>query len=216
PFNLQALNSVSDHPTVVFEYFIQFEREEGTLEQLDKALEKVNAQAAHRASRQQSQKLKEESSAKKDHAKEKRGSAKAGDSKPSPRKRPGQEPDESPPVKKQMQDLSVQAVNPTSSASNSADQPAESSATSTNEKKFTLFVSNLDFKTTPEQVQEVLEGAVEVRLVYRGMSKLTKGYGFVDMDSEENYRRALANDRMPLNGRPMLISVSDPEKRVGF
>ncbi|VDM68041.1 unnamed protein product [Strongylus vulgaris] len=124
-----------------------------------------------------------------------------------------------------MQDLSVQAVNPTSSASNSADQPAESSATSTNEKKFTLFVSNLDFKTTPEQVQEVLEGAVEVRLVYRGMSKLTKGYGFVDMDSEENYRRALANDRMPLNGRPMLvcdalssssISVSDPEKRVGF
>ncbi|VDK50070.1 unnamed protein product [Cylicostephanus goldi] len=37
----KALNSVSDHPTVVFEYFIQFEREEGTLEQLDKALEKV-------------------------------------------------------------------------------------------------------------------------------------------------------------------------------
>ncbi|PIO58992.1 hypothetical protein TELCIR_19557 [Teladorsagia circumcincta] len=65
-----ALNSVSDHPTAVFEYFIQFEREEGTLEQLDKALEKVNAQALLRASRVQTQKPKEETAGKKVHGKE--------------------------------------------------------------------------------------------------------------------------------------------------
>ncbi|KHJ79815.1 hypothetical protein OESDEN_20525 [Oesophagostomum dentatum] len=69
----KALNSVSDHPTVVFEYFIQFEREEGTLEQLDKALEK------------------------------KRGAPKGAETKAAQRKRTGPEPDESPPAKKQVE-----------------------------------------------------------------------------------------------------------------
>ncbi|ETN79482.1 hypothetical protein NECAME_02599, partial [Necator americanus] len=98
----KALNSVSDHPTTVFEYFIQFEREEGTLEQLDKALEKVNAQAAHRATRTQSQKQKEEFPGKKDHPKEKHGTSRDADSKTTHRKRTGPEPDNSPPAKKQI------------------------------------------------------------------------------------------------------------------
>ena len=42
-YSFQALNSVSDHPHVIYETIIQFEREEGTLEELDKALEKVGA-----------------------------------------------------------------------------------------------------------------------------------------------------------------------------
>ncbi|EYB84203.1 hypothetical protein Y032_0321g2416 [Ancylostoma ceylanicum] len=242
----KALNSVSDHPTLVYEYFIQFEREEGTLEQLDKALEKVNAQAAHRASRTQSQKQKEESTPPKAHSKEKHGAPKSGAPNATHRKRPAADAEEKPPAKKQVtanpetgpapvqrtpskdkdgfimpmlpvkKELSVQTVTPTSSTSNSTDQPAESSATSAGDQKYTVFVSNLDFKTTPEEVKEVLEGVVEVRLVYRGMSKLTKGYGFVDLNSEENFRKALASDRLPLKGRPMLISVNDPQKRVGF
>lgn len=40
-----AVNSVTDKPHDIFNAFIQFEREEGTLEELDKALEKVNLQA---------------------------------------------------------------------------------------------------------------------------------------------------------------------------
>lgn len=35
------MNSVADHPQQVFNAFIQFEREEGTMEQLEKALAKV-------------------------------------------------------------------------------------------------------------------------------------------------------------------------------
>ncbi|KIH68407.1 hypothetical protein ANCDUO_01253 [Ancylostoma duodenale] len=184
----KALNSVSDHPTLVYEYFIQFEREEGTLEQLDKALEKVNAQAEHRASRAQSQKQKEESSPAKAHSREKHAAAKSGAANASHRKRLAAESEENPPAKKQvtnnpeggpapvqrtppkdkdgfimpmlpvkkMQELSVQTATPTSSTSNSTDQPAESSAMSANDQKFTVFISNLDFKTTPEEVKEVL------------------------------------------------------------
>ena len=39
--NIKALNSVSDHPEQIFKFVIQFEREEGTLEELDLALQKV-------------------------------------------------------------------------------------------------------------------------------------------------------------------------------
>lgn len=46
---------------------------------------------------------------------------------------------------------------------------------------------------------------MEVRLLYRGMSKLHKGYGFVDLDSEKSMQEALAKDRIPIDGRPMLV-----------
>ncbi|PIO76320.1 hypothetical protein TELCIR_01607 [Teladorsagia circumcincta] len=234
----KALNSVSDHPTVVFEYFIQFEREEGTLEQLDKALEKVNAQALLRASRVQTQKPKEETAGKKVHGKERRGADKAPEPKVSGRKRSGTGPEDAVPSKKQateapavksvpvehqvpkdkdgfaMPMLPVSA--PQTSAPGSSGQSDTSAPSSDNEKKYTVFISNLDFKTTPEQVKEVLDGVVEVRLVYRGMSKLTKGYGFVDLDSKKSFEEALAKDRIPIDGRPMLIAVSDPEKRPTF
>ncbi|CAJ0922574.1 unnamed protein product, partial [Mesorhabditis belari] len=49
----RALNSVSDHPHQIFEAIIQFEREVGTLEQLQTALDKVNTQVLQRASRPQ-------------------------------------------------------------------------------------------------------------------------------------------------------------------
>lgn len=98
----------------------------------------------------------------------------------------------------------------------SSDQPTPSVSTSDKEQKFTIFISNLDFKTTPEQIKAVLDGVVEVRLLYRGMSKLHKGYGFVDLDSEKSMQEALAKDRIPIDGRPMLIAISDPEKRPTF
>lgn len=54
-----AVNSVTDKPHEIFSAFIQFEREEGTLEELDKALEKVNSQARRVQNQtQQKQKLK--------------------------------------------------------------------------------------------------------------------------------------------------------------
>uniref|UniRef100_A0A7I5EAQ8 RRM domain-containing protein n=1 Tax=Haemonchus contortus TaxID=6289 RepID=A0A7I5EAQ8_HAECO len=235
----KALNSVSDHPNTVFEYFIQFEREEGTLEQLDKALEKVNAQAVQRASRVQAQKPKEESAGKKPHGKERRGAVDKHEPNDSSRKRAGSTLEEVVATKKQatevvkpnpsdqnvpkdkdgfaMPMLPVKkSTAPVPSPSASSGQPTTSTPPSDKEQKFTVFISNLDFKTTPEQVKKVLNGVLDVRLVYRGMSKLTKGYGFVDLDSKESYEEALAKDRVPIEGRPMLISVNDPERRPTF
>ncbi|VDM53550.1 unnamed protein product [Angiostrongylus costaricensis] len=197
-----ALNSVSDHPNLVFEHFIQFEREEGTLEQLDKALEK------------------------------KPDTQKTADLKTNDRKRPAPDPVETHPLKKQAptvnsdltpkdKDGFVMPMLPvkkptTVVALESRAELTESAASTAKEEKFTVFISNLDFKTTPEQIKTVLDGVVEVRLVGRGMSKLTKGFGYVDLDSEESYREALAKDRVLINGRPMLVSVNDPERRPVF
>lgn len=44
----------------------------------------------------------------------------------------------------------------------------------TAENVHTVFISNLDFKLPKEKVEEVFPSAKEVRLVYRGMSKLHK------------------------------------------
>ncbi|KAK0423514.1 hypothetical protein QR680_008182 [Steinernema hermaphroditum] len=41
----QLVNSVTENAFLLFDYFIQFEREEGTLEDLEKALAEVNCQA---------------------------------------------------------------------------------------------------------------------------------------------------------------------------
>lgn len=49
----KALNSVSDNINEIYMYYVQFEREEGTLAELDLVLEKVNSQVAHRAIRPQ-------------------------------------------------------------------------------------------------------------------------------------------------------------------
>lgn len=42
------------------------------------------------------------------------------------------------------------------------------------ENRHTIFVSNLDFKLPIERLKEIFPNAKEVRLVYRGMSKLHK------------------------------------------
>uniref|UniRef100_A0A914C1I7 RRM domain-containing protein n=1 Tax=Acrobeloides nanus TaxID=290746 RepID=A0A914C1I7_9BILA len=55
----RAVNSVSDEPYKIFESFIQFEREEGTVDELDKALEKVNAQAERVRTREAEKKNKQ-------------------------------------------------------------------------------------------------------------------------------------------------------------
>lgn len=38
---------------------------------------------------------------------------------------------------------------------------------------------------------QVLDGVVEVRLLHRGMSKLHKGYGYVDVENEDAFKEAL-------------------------
>ncbi|EJW78303.1 hypothetical protein WUBG_10788, partial [Wuchereria bancrofti] len=57
----KAINSASDHPYMVFDALIQFEREVGSIDDLDKALQKVNAQASRISSRPQKNKMEKSS-----------------------------------------------------------------------------------------------------------------------------------------------------------
>uniref|UniRef100_A0A1I7WEZ9 Pre-mRNA-splicing factor 18 n=1 Tax=Heterorhabditis bacteriophora TaxID=37862 RepID=A0A1I7WEZ9_HETBA len=246
----KALNSVSDHPNIIFEYIIQFEREEGTLEQLDKALEKVNAQAIHRANRPQKQKddagksklqREEQKSKQTERVMDRKRHGLESSNAPVAKKTPtpptqnllNQPLVSSPskdkdgfampmlPVKRKVLnfvktfDLTYSSA-PTSPLSDLSIEPGQSKEENSESRKFTVFVSNLDFKVTSDKIKQVLDGVVDVRLIYRGMSKLHKGYGYVDFDNEDDMRNALAKDRVPIDGRPMLISENNPEKRVGF
>ncbi|CAI4227961.1 unnamed protein product [Auanema sp. JU1783] len=224
----KALNSVSDHPNLVYEAFIQFEREEGSLSDLDLALEKVNNQVRHRSNRPQKKEEKgkkdEKSRGDKDRRTNDRKRPSSNNEDSSPHKRSAPEARASPAVNKDKDGFAMptlpmsrpQKPNANDSQANGKALGSQEVIPASADGKFTVFISNLDFKVTPDEIRSVLEGVIDVRLLYRGASKLHKGYGYVDFDTEQNLRLALTQDRTPINGRPMLISVNDPEKRQSF
>jgi len=60
--------------------------------------------------------------------------------------------------------------------------------------KRTLFVKNLNFETTQEQLEELFKTVGKVRaanIVTQKGKSLSKGYGFVEMDTEELARKAM-------------------------
>ncbi|EJW74074.1 hypothetical protein WUBG_15018, partial [Wuchereria bancrofti] len=81
------------------------------------------------------------------------------------------------------------------------------------EKRHTVFVSNLDFKLPTERLKEIFPNAKEIRLVYRGMSKLHKGFGYIDFSTEPEARNALKMDRTQIDGRPLYVSEYKPHDK---
>ena len=85
-----------------------------------------------------------------------------------------------------------------------------------NESTTTIFVSNLDFSTSEEQIKDffAISGSVlEVRLIknYAGKSK---GFAYVNFSSAEETKSALKRDKELLCGRPAYISKHDPDKKA--
>ncbi|VDK18629.1 unnamed protein product [Anisakis simplex] len=79
----------------------------------------------------------------------------------------------------------------------------------------TVFISNLDFKLPKERIMEVFPNAKEVRFIHRGMSKLHKGFGYVDFETVEEACAALSKDRHLIDGRPMYVSENRPHEHRG-
>ncbi|CAI5447720.1 unnamed protein product [Caenorhabditis angaria] len=175
-----ALNSVSDDVNAIYQYYIQFEREEGTLEQLDAVLEKINSQVAHRA------------------------------------KRPQKTVPEPKIPAKLAQKRPFKSDNPPKPAENAEKPSFSSEDCSDEEKNRTIFVSNLDFGTTEEDLKKVIKGIVKVRFAKRIKGDLHRGFGYIVLENLESVREALKKDRVLVNGRPMFVSKNDPEHRVGF
>ncbi|CAJ0932801.1 unnamed protein product, partial [Mesorhabditis belari] len=226
----RALNSVSDHPHQIFEAIIQFEREEGTLEQLQAALDKVNTQVLQRASRPQ-KKEREENKTQKHNSNrpntDQRNNRSAGHSEkrksssdsshehsPSTKRLRAEPPIETKavlsvsPVVKDNDGFVVPGLPIRTSPSPSPTPPVHSGAgPSSDGKKWVIFVSNLDFKCPESAIEEALNpGVVKIDLRYRGMSKLNMGYGSVEMDTREHYEAALKKDRVLINGRPLYVN----------
>ncbi|KAF1757647.1 hypothetical protein GCK72_014103 [Caenorhabditis remanei] len=210
----KALNSVSDNINEIYLYYVQFEREEGTLAELDTVLEKVNTQAAHRASRPQ-KKLPEKAAApQKDHKEAVQKRSAGGE----------------PIVKKvKSADGGFKAPHPPSmakklpspSGSTTATAPSGSFSTPKaepgTEDARTIFVSNLDFTTTEDDIRQAIEGVSSIRFARKAHTEEThRGFAYVVMENDEKAKNALQKDRVPVKGRPMFISANDPEKRVGF
>ena len=78
-----------------------------------------------------------------------------------------------------------------------------------------MFVSNLDFSTTEDDLAKVMQSSgdvVEVRLV-KNYSGKSKGFAFVEFKTLEASQHALGRDHELIKGRPMYVQVHDPEKK---
>lgn len=62
-------------------------------------------------------------------------------------------------------------------------------------KKYTLFVGNLNYQTTEEGLKKFFEGygVISARIITNQFGK-SKGYGFVDFDSLDNLNKALSKN----------------------
>ncbi|XP_043252724.1 squamous cell carcinoma antigen recognized by T-cells 3-like isoform X2 [Colletes gigas] len=80
--------------------------------------------------------------------------------------------------------------------------------------KITVFVSNLDYTATEEEVKNALEpaGSITSFKMIRDYKGRSKGYCYVQLNNPEAVEKALKLDRTPIKGRPMFVSRCDPNK----
>ncbi|TKR67220.1 hypothetical protein L596_023405 [Steinernema carpocapsae] len=214
----EAVNWVSEDAEVLFEYFVQFEREEGTLEELDTALEKVNLKASR---------LREQKKLRKTLRQKKRKGGESGPGiaaeKHSKRKQllegqavPAKAPEETPTLpnlsqkewtwtwKPQPRNLSPNLKSPklvtrTTSSAYAADRAAKN-----NEK--TIFVSNLVPGVTKKDVLALFENVEDIRLSQKG----TRVNGSVDFKTVEDASEALRKDNFMLKGQKVFTNLYKP------
>ncbi|KAM3715688.1 Nuclear RNA-binding protein [Dirofilaria immitis] len=232
----RAINSASDHPYTVFDALIQFEREVGTIEELDKALEKVNAQAGRISLRPQKNKMEKTGKKRKKENEEDVEIKKRKDVRENEQELVIDKDElvngametatkihkntEVMNVDKKQVDgdgfvvpqLPTQLSRPKTTSGQDVGLEGTSKEAS-NEQRHTVFVSNLDFKLPTERLEEIFPNAKEIRLIYRGMSKLHKGFGYVDFLTEAEAREALKMDRTQIDGRPVYVSEYKPHDK---
>lgn len=79
-----------------------------------------------------------------------------------------------------------------------------------------LFVGNLPYSTTNDQLAQMFQaiGAVtSATVVTDKFSGRSKGFGFVEMDNDEEAQQAIAElNNKPLEGRNMVVSVARPRE----
>ena len=249
----KALEKCRDSPETIGEMWLQFEREEGSLEQLEEAERKVEKRmdrvVAERAKEEEQRKEMEQRKQDKVEKKKERDKEKRRDRRHELAERKRKAMDDNNEEEKFKMPPPPRFIKPTlppSSKDEGAaakivapppgfkgnikpppgfkESPAKKAKLEEKEgssqggdaaNTSTVFVSNLDYSTREEELEEALSssGTVkEVRLVRRPDGS-SKGYAYVQFSSPEEARAAQGRDRETLKGRPMFISEMDPEKR---
>lgn len=78
-----------------------------------------------------------------------------------------------------------------------------------------LFVGSLPFSTTSEQLKEVFSKAgevVEANVVMDKMTGRSRGFGFVEMSTEDAAKKAIAElNGTEVEGRKIFVSEAKPQ-----
>lgn len=215
----RALSSVQDWPESIYQAWINYERDEGTLD----TVEDCDAKYKKRMEEVQKQREKESFKQEKKRTPDAKGKGKrkaeqietdgkwakvpaAGSVVSSKEAAPATTSDESQPPKKRSKKESESEEH-----SHGVTVPHDPS-----KDDRTVFVSNLAFTETEETIRKLFEevGTItDFRLVrdYRGRSK---GYCYVEFSTTAEAAEALKKDRIPLNNRPVFVSKCDPDKHT--
>ncbi|XP_078042817.1 spliceosome associated factor 3, U4/U6 recycling protein [Augochlora pura] len=80
--------------------------------------------------------------------------------------------------------------------------------------KITVFISNLDYTATEEEIRDALQpaGPITAFKMIRDYKGRSKGYCYVQLSSTEAVEEALKLDRTPIRERPMFVSRCNPNK----
>ena len=234
----RALDKCTDFPELIGEAWLQFEREEGTLEDFEKAEKKIKLRIEKIAEIRKAEKEASDAKIEKKKAKDKdkRRERRLEESE-AKRKRKNDEQEDLEPKKPKLttrkdDDSFKKPAMPVVSSSKTPVQPppgydksvapppgfkadSQEPSASDGNQKFTLFVSNLDYRVEEEELKNFFTSfgnVKEVRLV-KHASGQSKGFAYVEMSSNEDVEKALARDNELVRGRPMYIAKSDPNKK---
>lgn len=221
----KAIQINSDNPELLCEAFQRFEREEGSLADLDNAVAKCSLQLKRVWERKTKeyekiearQRAEEEAAAKRSQQKaEKRAQKKAEmKSKLETTKRKHHDSDETARDKERSEPEPKRQHVSREDSSTSANEREGKETTKVPENVHkrskdsqTVFVSNLLYTVDEEQLKSTfspLGEIAEVRLVKYRTGK-SKGYAYVEFKNESSVAAALTLDRQELCGRPMFVS----------
>lgn len=237
----KALAAVTDWPESITNSWLEFERDEGTLEQMeiceDKIKDKLDKIAEERLknSKQENYYYKNVASEQSGKKPMKRKGDDGGRSQGPANKQGKIDRSKKPKVNDKLiiektektNDDKKEKIKPppgyVEKKSNKIPPPPgyvssqEDKKMETNEDvddKITVFVSNLDYDATEEEIKLALAPAGKVTLLkmikdFKGRSK---GFCYVQLENTQAVEDALILDRTPINGRPMFISRCDPDK----
>ncbi|XP_076243028.1 spliceosome associated factor 3, U4/U6 recycling protein isoform X2 [Calliopsis andreniformis] len=225
----KALNSVKDWPESIANSWLDFERDEGTLEQMElcetktkEKLEKVSEerQKAQQISNHELSPLQN----KKGHKRRAEDTGRWKSLTISPSKIIKTETQVKPKIRESRlkfdkkvdsdSDEQKPKIAPPPGFKAPEDDKMEVDNTENFNDKITAFISNLDYTATEEEVRNALEpaGPITAFKMIRDYKGRSKGYCYVQLSSAEALDKALELDRTPIRGRPMFVSRCDPNK----